>query len=249
MAKSHSCLAVVAVLITGCITGSGDEITARVESAEAEPSVDAAISGLPKRCFSSSLGQVITLDLQRQKITPTPDRIESTDLSSLGIVQNHLVACARPEGSVQILDLATGLTNAIEMPCDGVTAVDDKIYVQTLTVDLREFASLRALVANQPARILPAPFASRIGSGHGRLLAAWHSDDEVLAVDLRTAATTAIHLPNYDGWIFGLYENARVRLVTGGWVEKGINVYDATSGAPIGRLFPDMWLEGLACTP
>jgi hypothetical protein len=245
----HSCLAIVAALITGCITASEDEITTEVESAQATLSAD-AISRLPRRCFSSSAGQVITLDLRREEITPTPDRIEALGLSSLGLIQDHLVACARPgpEGSVEVLDLATGFTNAIELPCDGVTAVDDKIYVQTLTADLSEYASLRALVANEPTRTLPAPFASRIGAGHGRLLAAWHSDDEVLAVDLRTAATTAIHLPDYDGWIFGLYENARVRLVTGGWVEKGINVYDATSGDPIVRLFPDTWLEGLACT-
>jgi hypothetical protein len=246
----HSCFSLLAVLITGCITASEDEVGTPVDGpAQAARSEEAAIPGLPRRCFSSSLGQIISVDLARQTIAPTLDHIESIDISSLGLIQNHLVACASYEGQIAILDLATGFTHTVEMPCTGVTAVGDRIYVQTLVTDLREYASLRALIANQPTRILPPPYASRVGAGNGRLLAAWHSADEVLAVDLDTAATTPIHLPDYDGWIFGLYENARVRLVAGGWVEKGLNVYDAASGQPIARLFPDTWLEGLACTP
>jgi len=211
-------------------------------------------AGLPSRCFSRSQlsRDVIVLDLATETIAPTSYALPGAFPDSLGLTQNHLVSCDTdnsPETTVNAVDLATGVRTSIDLPCTSVTALGDKIYVQSLSSNLlTEYASLGELMAKQPTRDLPSPYASRLGAGNSRLLAAWHAADEVLAVTLDTGAVEPIPLHNYDGWIFGLFENAQVRLVAGGWVETGINVYDTVSGQPIGRMFDGVWLQGLACS-
>jgi len=243
-----SSIPMLATLVAGCVTSPVDEEASQaLEDLQTSSASHVVASGRPTTCFSQVGGSVVTLDLASETITATPDHFAAVALSSLGLTENHLMACGST--TLDILDLATGVTTSVDLPCDAVTAQGDKIYVQSLSnQSLTEYANLRAVIAKQASRSLPAPFASRLGAGHGRLLASWHSTDEVLAVDLETGATTAVPLPNYDGWIFGLFENAKVRLVAGGWVETGLNLYDTVSGQPRGRLFDGVWLQGLACS-
>ena len=254
-------LPVLTTIITGCALPPEDDAASSPASLEPASSEQAselsgsAIRGLPDTCFAElfdPLGShLVRLDLATETITVTPDSFDNDfGLSSLGLVQNHLVACSFPNAdAVDILDLATGIHTQVPMPCDSATALGDKIYVHDLFGgSLTEFADLRALIANTPLRTLAALFASRLGAGDHRLLAAWHSDDEAIALDLETGVSKAIPLPGYDGWIFGLFENPRVRLLAGGWVETGIYVYDTASGQLIRRLFEGTFLQGLACS-
>jgi WD40 repeat protein len=240
-------LPVLATLITGCAVVS-DDPGSPPAAAEHAVTAQSAIAGLPHGCVALADNQAVTLDLEAETITTTPDFMLVGDVSSLGMIQDHLVACGSWNGTLQILDQITGQTTTVDLPCEGVTTIGDKVYVQSLVQNsLHEYANLRALIAKTPTRALTAPYASRIGAGNGRLIASWHSADEILAVDLETGASTAIPLPGYDGWIFGLFENASVRLVAGGWVETGINIYDTQSGQQVGRLFDGVSLGGLTC--
>ena len=241
---------VLTTIITGCALATDDAAALSPESSEQTNELsETAIRGLPDSCFANTGGQLVRLDLATETITETPDRFDDGLLSSLGLTQNHVVACLFPTGVVDILDLATGVHTQVDMPCDSATAIGDKIYVNANAQTLTEYADLRALIAKTPLRTLPRLFASRVGAGAGRLLAAWHSDDEILALDLDTGVSTAIPLPGHgDDWIFGLFENAHVRLVAAGWVQTGLEVYDTASGRLIRRLFDGTFLEGLACT-
>jgi hypothetical protein len=246
---------VLATMITGCAVAADGEPsaeTAAPQSVTADPvavDADAAGTGLPDHCYANVDSNVVRLDLASETITPTPDpRFGGNDVSSLGLTQNHLVGCSFFDTHVSILDLATGSVSRAEVPCNAVTAIGDKIYVLAGFDNLvTEYANLHALITKRPLRTVGSVYASRLGAGHGRLLAAWHSASEVLALDLTTGVAHALPLPSYDGWIFGLFENAKVRLVAGGWSETGINIYDRKTGAATGRVFDGVWIEGLAC--
>jgi RNA polymerase sigma factor (sigma-70 family) len=207
-----------------------------------------AASRLPGPCFSLGAfdGNVVLLDPTTETIVYTSMTFAPMELSSLGWTGSHLLGCDWTQDRLLVFDLATGATTSVARACDAVTAMGDQIYVQSLRHgSLHEYPDLAALIEDRPARILPGPFASRLGPGHGRLLAAWHSDHEVLAVDLATASSQPIPLQDYDGWIHGLFENADVRLVIP--QSGGIHLYDTVSGQRVGSLFDDMQLQGLAC--
>jgi RNA polymerase sigma-70 factor (ECF subfamily) len=238
--------------ITGChayMREDGVACTACVDTTGAARTICAtAASRLPGPCFSVSAfdGGVVLLDPTTETIVYTSMNLDAVEMSSLGWTGNHLLGCDWTQDRVLVFDLATGATTALARGCDAVTAMGGQIYVQSLLYgSLREYPDLAALIEDRPARILPGPFASRLGPGHGRLLAAWHAADEVLAVDLATASSEPIPLHDYDGWIYGLFENADVRLVIpqGG----GMHLYDTASGERVGNLFDSMQLRGLAC--
>jgi hypothetical protein len=245
---SRPWIPVLAMLIAGCAVSPGGDDD---EAPSPKPGLPhpVVLDGLPDHCFARVDNNVVRLDLATETITATLDAgFGGVDLSSLGLTQNHLVGCSLG-APVEILDLATGMITTVDVPCDGATAIGDKIYVQSITAQsLTEYANLRTLIARHPLRVLPGLFATRLGAGNRRLLASWHSAGEIMSVNLTNGTPQSIPLPGYDGWIFGLFENAKVRLVAGGWVETGINVYDTTSGQPIGRVFDGVAMEGLACS-
>jgi hypothetical protein len=129
-----------------------------------------------------------------------------------------------------------------------VTSDGTRVWVNSVREQaLYEYQGLQALRDNVVSRKLPSVYATRLGAGEGRLLAAWHSAPEVLAVDLETGAATPVAIPHYDGWIFGLAEREKARYILGGWVERGIRVYDRVGGELVQTLFADKFLQGLAC--
>jgi hypothetical protein len=164
------------------------------------------------------------------------------------VIGKSLLTCSNRQ--IQVVDLESGKREHIARDCSGATSDGRRIWVNSpFERTLNEYRGLQALRDNTVRRTLPSVHASRLGRGEDRILAAWHSAAEVLAVDRRTGATTAIPLPNYDGWIFGLTEVGDKRYVVGGWVERGIRVYDRTSGALTATLFPNEFFQGLACAP
>jgi hypothetical protein len=194
--------------------------------------------------FSS---EIVPIDLKARKIGEPIGMVDSHDISSLGLIDNSLVTCTHDRG-LMIIDLESGTSESIARHCDGVTSDGTRVWVNSVFERaLFEYQGLDALRANDVSRTLPSVYATRLGWGEGRLLAAWHSAAEVLAVDLETGASQPIPLPDYDGWIFGLAERGDDRYVVGGWVERGIRVYDRTSGALTDTLFEDQFLQGLAC--
>jgi hypothetical protein len=199
--------------------------------------------------FTGEAAKILPVDLDAEALGPAVGTVSSHDIASLGTIDGDLVTCTY-EGGIEIIDLATNQKEQIGRACDGVTSDGTLVWVNSVRDNaLYEYQGLRALRDNAVNRTLPSVYASSLGLGEGRLLAAWHSAAELLAVDLDTGATTPIPIPGYDGWIFGLAERGENRYVLGGWVERGIRVYDRTSGALIDTLFADSFLQGLACAP
>jgi hypothetical protein len=233
----------LALAASGCALSSDDDVQAERSS-----------GGKQAQCFTTRLegggdvAEILPVDLRTEKLGAAVGTISSFDVSSLGAIDGKLVTCAY-EGGIEIVDLSTNRSEQITRSCDGVTSDGTRIWVNSLyDRALYEYQGLQALRDNLVSRTLPGPYATRLGLGEGRLLAAWHSAAEVLAVDLETGATTPIAIPGYDGWIFGVAERDDDRYVVGGWVERGIRVYDRTSGELTNTLFADQFLQDLACT-
>lgn len=201
----------------------------------------------PSQCYTTRYGEILPVDLDTEQLGAAVGTISQSDIASLGAIDRSLVTCGY-EG-IQIVDLDTNETELIARPCHGVTSDGKYVWVNSIFDGaLYEYKGLKALRDDKVNRTLRSAHASRLGFGEGRLLAAWHSAAEVLAIDLDTGESTAIPLPGYDGWIFGLAERGDERYVVGGWVEKGIRAYDRVSGEPTRTLFADEFLQGLACT-
>jgi hypothetical protein len=240
MNKTLSSVMTIAMAgLVGCAESDPQKIQALSEEQQADGGSCYTTDG-----FS---GELLKIDLASGEIGPVGTTLPFThDISSLGLANNHLLWC-ESFANVLALDLATNEIKQVAIDCDGVTSDGQRVYVQSmLTQSLTEFDSLEKLLGNSPTRTLPASWATRIGAGEGRLLAAWHSAPEVLSIDLATGADTAIKLEGYDGWIFGLAEVGGSIYVNGGWVEQGIRVYDA-AGTLLNTLAPDRFLAGLAC--
>lgn len=204
-------------------------------------------------CFTTIVtgegADLLPVDLDAETLGAAVGTISSHDISSLGAIDGALVTCSHDRG-IEIFDLATNQSEWIERACDGVTSDGKLVWVNSVfDRALYEYDGLQALRDNVVSRTLPGVFATRLGRGEGRLLAAWHSAAELLAVDLATGEATPIAIPGYDGWIFGVAERGEDRYVLGGWVERGIRIYDRTSGALTDSLFEDKFLQGLACLP
>jgi hypothetical protein len=222
---------------TGCALSDGVEVLSSA----------GALSG----CFTTRAGglgvEILPVDLAAETLGAPLGTIASPDVSSLGAIDGTLVTCTH-EGGIEIIDLTTRKTERIQRACDGVTSDGTLVWVNSvLESSLFEYQGLQALRDHDVKRRFSSVHATRLGVGEGRLLAAWHSAAEVLAIDLDTGAATPIPLPGYDGWIFGLAERGDQRFVLGGWVERGIRVYDRTSGALTDTLFPNQFLQGLTC--
>lgn len=217
---------------------------------------------VPGSCYTVSVegSQFLHLDMNQEVATPVGELppISGHMLTSLGHFGGSLITCAgSPEGRNQIavydLDGKSGKT--VALPCDAVTGDGDHIWVMdplfTPPPDraIREYTSFAALVANQPSRTLPAPSAFSLGTGQGRLIAAWHSTNEVTLVSLADGSHTTSPLQGYDNWIFGSNESFGHRYMVGGWSDdaRGIHVFDPSTGAGQGRMFDDSWLAGLTC--
>jgi hypothetical protein len=204
----------------------------------------------PSRCFTTEeTGVVRGVDLVAGTLTGRLSAFSSGGMaSSLGVMGRELITCAANQ--IEILSLDTGQVERIERECHGVTADGRYIWVNALfTRALFEYEGLDALREHRPRRRLVSPFASRLGVGDGRLLAAWHSDHKVSAIDLATGSTVELALPGYDGWINGIAELAGKRYVVAGSDDRGIRVHDGVSGALTATLFPGVSLDGLVCTP
>jgi hypothetical protein len=205
------------------------------------------------QCFTTTAGaegfDILPVDLDGERLGASVGTIASHDVSSLGLIDGALLTCTHDRG-LEIIDLATNQIEQLTRMCDGIASDGTLVWVNSIyDQKLFEYEGLKALRDNTPSRELPSPFASRLGAGEGRLLAAWHSAAEVLAVDLETGATTPIAIPDYDGWIFGLAERGNSRYILGGWVEQGIRVYDRERGGLTATLFEGRFLQGLACKP
>lgn len=246
--KTSACPRFVQVAVGLVIVASGCAVQSDSEQDES----NAAFAGKKQaQCFTTRAGgegaEILPVDLHKGTLGAPAGTIASHDISSLGAIEGALVTCTH-EGGIGIVDLATKQSEWIARPCDGVTSDGKLVWVNSVRDQtLYEYEGLKALRDNDVKRTLPSVYATRLGVGEGRLLAAWHSAAEVLAVDLDTGAATPIAIPDYDGWIFGVAERGDDRYVVGGWVERGIRVYDRDSGALTDTLFEDEFLQGLTC--
>jgi hypothetical protein len=233
------------------VAGSGCALSVEEEVLIDDRSAFSASKDAP--CFTTTEGgegaEILPVDLDAERLGSSIGTIASHDVSSLGLIDGALLSCTHDRG-LEIIDLASDKREQMSRSCDGIASDGTLIWVNSVPEQgLFEYQGLQALRDHKPSRTLPSAFASRLGLGEGRLLAAWHSAAEVLAVDLETGATTPIALPDYDGWIFGLAERGDRRYVVGGWVERGIRVYDRERGNLIDTLFADRFLQGLVCKP
>jgi hypothetical protein len=236
----------LALTVTGCALDAEDDV--------GDEDTTAFAASKKSGCFTTRMGagaegaEILPVDLDKEKLGKAVGSIPSHDISSLGVIDNSILTCTH-EGGIQIFDLATQKLEQLPRRCDGITSDGKLIWVNSVFDQaLLEYEGLQALRDDVSSRALPSAFATRLGAGEGRLLAAWHSAAEVLDVDLATGEAKPFPLPGYDGWIFGLAARGESNYVVGGWVERGIRAYDRTSGALTATLFASEFLQGLACT-
>lgn len=211
---------------------------------------------VPGTCYSIDVmgSKVVHLDMHNEVATPVANlpSISGHDVKGMGHFGGSLVAC---QGGTElaVYDLDGTSAKSVPMNCDAVTGDGDHIWVKDPLFEfpptIREYTSFAALVADQPSRTLPAPSAFSLGVGQNRLIAAWHSTNEVTLVSLIDGSHTTSPLQGYDNWIFGSAEAFGHRYMVGGWAEDstGVHQFDPDTGAGQGRLFGDTWLAGLTC--
>lgn len=214
---------------------------------------------VPGTCYAIDVmaSRLVHLDMHNEVKTVVANLppISGHDIKGLGHFGGSLVACQGAPGGTEIAvyDLDGTSAKAVPMECDAVTGDGDRIWVMdpifAFPPTIREYTSFAALVANQPSRTLPAPSAFSLGVGQDRLIAAWHSTNEVTLVSLVDGSHTTSPLQGYDNWIFGSAEAFGHRYMVGGWAadSTGIHQFDPDTGAGQGRLFGDTWLAGLTC--
>ena len=209
------------------------------------------------RSFGSPSG-FVRLDMTAETITPVPNLPGQPqgEITALGHFGGALVACQGWPGPSELViyDLDGSDVKTLPISCQAVTGDGDRLWVMESLSDpaaqLREFRSFSQLVANTPARTFPTPSAFSLGtSAYNRLVAAWHSTNEVILIDLEDGTESVSPLQGYDAWIFGSHETADHRYMVGGWTDedRGIHVFDPQTGAAQGRLFADQMLAGLTC--
>jgi hypothetical protein len=203
--------------------------------------------------YSIRDGQVVRLDLQHERIeriAGIPTLPDADDVSSLALIDDHLIACQREQDGERLLlviDLQRKTVETKRRPCEALASDGTRIWVRRSLMEqqLVVYTGLGALLEDRVASEHPAPHpTSRLGTGGDRLFAAWHSADHVFAIDAN-GETRQLPLTGYDGWIFGIGETGGQIFVVGGWAEKGIRVFDIENGSQRRTLFASDRFNGL----
>jgi hypothetical protein len=220
---------------------------------ESSPAALPAPPGPPLTSYSLHDGEVVRLDLRNERIEPLagiPAIDGAREISSLALVEDHLIACQSDENSVHqllVVGLASKRVERTQRPCEAIASDGTRIWLRPTLMEqkLVVYSGLGALLDDRPSGEQPAPHpTSRLGTGGDRLFAAWHSSDHVVAIDAN-GGTRELPLAKYDGWIFGVGATGGQIFVVGGWAEKGIRVFDIENGSLVRTLFASERLNGL----
>ncbi|MCA9580903.1 MAG: hypothetical protein KC416_03855, partial [Myxococcales bacterium] len=149
--------------------------------------------------------------LHHTGMAPTiPEGIALEKSSSLGMSEGKIVACLVDDdtgGHLGTIDPGSGAVAVSAVPCRGVTAEGQRIYVAPaeVSVPVSSFESYASAVAQEGATSWATESgASRFAANATHLLSAWHSTDTVEVLALAGGDPAVVVLEGFDHWVDGV---------------------------------------------
>lgn len=252
----------------GCYDGDSFEIATPSEIRPPHPVSDSDTAAVPagcehlaresQHCITADMA-VIGLDSGEVCLgAPGGIGLSAVDATSLGWQGDYLYSCVQDRGVARI-SIVDGTVDVAPIQCEAVSTDGDGLLVMlppgaytSQGFSLVRFDSFEAAARREVSRLFDVdPYASRVALHGTRGYFAWHSTDTVEIADLDAdVSLRSIQLEGYDDWIYGMdvTDDGRL-LVLGPFYNAGLHVFDADTGAALGRIAPELSGLGLACAP